>query len=370
MWLATERRNRSGLASAFTILEVLVASVVLAIILMILLGVVDSVRKVHGRSMTQIKAFREGRQATDAISTALSQATLNTYLDYVDASGQFRFRPGGNAGAFAPDSYKRVSELRFRSGNLPEVTTIQRPTHAIFFQAPLGLVGSGSPYAGLENLLNSLGFFIEFGDDIAQRPDFFANLPNPPAPVRRYRLMQAIQPSEDLTIYNYTADNPGLKSGDADGLRWLTDTLGSARRVVAENIIALVILPKLGAADQQQNGYSDGSLAPDYLYDSTIGRADPALNSSSQLPPVVEITVVAVDDRSYARFQGDSTAPGNLGLGSLFQSVGDTTNAANPGYARDLKTLGETLTQNGIDYRVFKVTVPIKSARWSSNQKG
>ncbi len=355
--------------SAFTILEVLVASVVLALILVVMVGVIDSVQNTHQRSMAQIKAFREGRQAVDVISTALSQATLNSYLDYVDASGRYRFRAGGNAASFVPASYKRTSELRFRSGNLPEVSTVRRPSHAVFFQAPLGLVGSGSADTGLENLLNSLGFFIEFGDDVGQRPDFFGNLPSQPPFSYRYRLVQAIQPAESLTLYNETAANPGLKSSDANGLRWLTDTLGSVRRVVAENIIALVVLPKLGAADQQKGGYSDGSLAPDYLYDSTVGRSDPMLNSSSQLPPVVEITLVAVDEKSYARFQGDSTTPRDLGLDTLFQTVGDTINPANPGYAQDFKTLEETLTQNRIDYRIFKVSVPIKSARWSRDQK-
>jgi uncharacterized protein (TIGR02599 family) len=355
--------------SAFTILEVLVASVVLALILLVMLGVFDSVRNIHRRSMAQIKAFREGRQAVDVISTTLSQATLNSYLDYVDASGRYRFRAGGNADLFVPASYKRTSELRFRSGNLPEVSTGGRPAHAVFFQAPLGLVGSGSAYTGLENLINSLGFFIEFGDDTAERPDFFANLPNQPPPAYRYRLMQAIQPSETLTLYNDTAANPALKSSDPNGLRWLTDTLGSVQRVVAENIIALVVLPKLGAADQKQGGYSDGALAPNYLYDSTVGRSDPMLNPSSQLPPVIEITLVAVDEKSYARFQGNATTPRDLGLAPLFQTVGDTMNSANPGYARDLKTLADTLTQNNIDYRIFKVSVPIRSARWSRDQQ-
>lgn len=287
----------------------------------------------------------------------------------MDASGRYRFRALGNATSFVPASYKRTSELRFRSGNLPEVSTSLRPAHAVFFQAPLGLVGAGSAYNGLENLLNSLGFFVEFGDDREQRPDFFDNLPRPSLPAYRYRLVQAIQPSESLTLYNETAANPGLKSTDANGLRWLTDTLGSVRRVVAENIIALVVLPKLGAADQQQGGYSDGALASDYLYDSTVGRSDPMLNSSSQLPPVVEITLVAVDEKSYARFQGDSTTPRDLGLATLFRTVGDTINPANPGYAQDFKTLEETLTQNRIDYRIFKVSVPIKSARWSREQR-
>jgi prepilin-type N-terminal cleavage/methylation domain-containing protein len=93
--------------SGFTILEVLVASTVLVILLGIMLTVVDSARNMHRRSMATIKAFREGRQALDVVSTALSQATLNTYLDYVDSSGKYRFATGGNATTFVPAAYKR-----------------------------------------------------------------------------------------------------------------------------------------------------------------------------------------------------------------------------------------------------------------------
>jgi uncharacterized protein (TIGR02599 family) len=115
--------------------------------------------------------------------------------------------------------------------------------------------------------------------------------------------------------------------------------------------------------------YADGALAPNYLYDSTASNAVPVLNTSAQLPPVVELTVVAVDEKTYARVQGISTSALDLGLSTLFKTVGDTTNSANAGYAKDLNTLAQTLTSKKIDYRIFKLTVPIKAARWSREQK-
>ncbi|MEI8293440.1 MAG: Verru_Chthon cassette protein C [bacterium] len=367
MSLDTDYQKPRCTSHAFSILEVLVATSVLMIIAVVLIGMVDAVRKLNSQTTLKIAAYREAQRAMEVLSSAISQATLNTYLDYVDSGGNYRFRSGGNATTFVPVSYKRTSELRFRSGNLPEVATANRPSHAVFFQAPLGLVSSNS-YKGLENLLNSVGFYIEFRDDSDSRPDYFNNLSNPKPTVRRYRLMQAVQPSDQLTIYNYTAANPGLKSSDAGGTTWLTDTLGANKYVIADNIIAMVILPMLGAADQT-GSYTAASLAKNYTYDTTATDSDAVVNPYSQLPPLVALTLVAVDERSFARFQGDSGSPRDLGLGSLFQSVGDLKNPSNPGYAKDLETLKSTLTQNRIDYRVFTLVLPINAARWSKNQK-
>jgi len=362
----TDQLKPRSTIRAFSILEVLVATSVLMIIAVVLIGMVDAVRKLHTQTTLKIAAYREAQRATEVLSSAISQATLNTYLDYVDSSGNYRFRSGGNATTFVPASYKRTSELRFRSGSLPELATANRPTHAVFFQAPLGLVSSNN-YKGLENLLNSLGFYIEFCDDSDSRPDYFNNLSNAKPTVWRYRLMQAVQPSDQLTIYNYTAANPGLKSSSTGGTSWLTDTLGANNFVIADNIIAMVVLPMLGVADLT-GGNTASSLAPNYLYDTTATSSTPALNPYSQLPPLVAMTLVAVDERSFSRFQGDSNTPKDLGLGSLFQTAGDLKNPSNPGYAKDLETLKATLTQNRIDYRVFTLVVPINAARWSKNQ--
>ena len=55
-------------------------------------------------------------------------------------------------------------------------------------------------------------------------------------------------------------------------------------------------------------------------------------------------------------------------MSTLFQTVGDTTNADNTGYAQDLQTLQNTLLANRLDYRVFTSNVSIKGAKWSRDQ--
>ncbi len=159
------------------------------------------------------------------------------------------------------------------------------------------------------------------------------------------------------------------------GMNWFIDPLQAnpvPAHVLAENILALVFLPKLSPGDQTAGKYTDQSLAPGYAYDSTTvgaGASDANLNSLNQLPPVITVTMVAVDESSYNRLQGTSTKPpGSLKFDALFQSVGDTSDPAQPGFAQDLKTLTDTLQANRLNYRVFTTDVALKSAKWSRTQ--
>ena len=345
----------------------------------------------------RIEQFRQARMGFEAMTRRLSQATLNTYLDYVDANGDPRkFSPSSATSPFVPDHYARQSELRFISGpGLAGNTSSQppRPTQAVFFQAPLGFVTDGNAadtanYSGLENLLNTWGYYIEFNSDSNQGLNLDGSGLNlKPAFVKatdryRFRLMELMQASERMSLYKYTASNPGLKSSDVNGMNWFTDALPPLPQnmrppttwshVLAENIVALVVLPKLSLGDQATGGYTDGSLAPNYSYDSTLsgtGSSDPNLNSKTQLPPLLTVTMVAVDEASFKRFQGTSTTvPTTLALDSLFQMTGSTKDATTPGFAKDLQTLGQTLQANKINYRVFTTDVSIKGAKWSRGQ--
>ena len=133
---------------------------------------------------------------------------------------------------------------------------------------------------------------------------------------RRYRLMEFMEPAEDLNVYQ----NP-------DG--WLDAVAGGTKsHVIASNIIALVILPKLpsvGPAGDPTVDPDGDNLAPSYEYDSTSegqASAGPEYNSLHQLPPVVEVTMVAIDASSAANLEMENgTSPPNFGLGSMFQSA-------------------------------------------------
>ena len=342
------KRFPSSCVYGFTLVEILVSIAIFILLMLILVSITSATQKTWSYTAGKVEQFREAREAFESLTRRLSQATLNTYWDYDDP--------------LKPSKYLRQSELRFICGPGlagTDSSSPQRPTHSIFFQAPLGFV-SDTAYRSLENLLNTWGYYVEFGEDSQSRPSFISS-----AARHRFRLMELMEPSDKLTLYKKT-------SGDSRyvGTDWFTTPLESAdipKRPIAENVIALVILPKLSSSDQQAGGYSDGSLAPAYLYDSTVTNADKTLNSKNQLPPVLQVTMVAVDEASFDRAQTGSMAP-DLGLGSLFQSVGDTIDPTKPGFARDLRTLEVTLREKKLNYRIFTTNVSIKAAKWSREQ--
>ncbi len=366
------RRCHSAPAG-FTLIELLVSTAIIALLLLVLVAITESARKTWVTTTARVEEFRGARTGFEVITRRLSQATLNTYWDYFDASGNAR-SPASSA-SFVPARYGRQSELRFISGpaatlGLPTSTC---PTHAVFFQAPLGFVANTGAYARMENLLNTWGYCIQFGEDSAFRPSF---IPLGTVPLRyRFRLMEMMEPSESLSLYREEL-NAGGNSFYTARTWYLTPFSASPRpvRVVAENILALVLLPKLAPDDQRAGNYSDGSLAPNYLYDSTgtnmSTMADKNLNPRHQLPPVIQVTMVAVDEASFSRVQGRATTMPSAWFSGLFTAPGDTSDPAKPGLAKDLQTFQTTLqnTKPALNYRVFSTNVSLKAAKWSREQ--
>ena len=125
--------------------------------------------------------------------------------------------------------------------------------------------------------------------------------------------------------------------------------------VLAENIIALIIQPENSPYDG--TSFTATTSAPTYSYNSQDASNAQTLN---QLPPMVEITVVALDEASALRLQAQSanpSAPPNFGLASLFQNA--------TAYQTDLQTLETTLTSQHLTYGVFSEVVTIPQAKWS-----
>jgi uncharacterized protein (TIGR02599 family) len=325
--------------AAFTILEVLVASAVLALLLVLMLSVTDQVQRTYRSTLGKSEQFREARVAFEAIARRLSQATLNTYWDYDNPAD--------------PKKYLRQSELRFLCGQAAAIlpSGISSTTHAVFFQAPFGFTSNSTTYGGMESMLNAWGYFIEFGGDSALRPDP-VNTAGVPQKYR-FRLYEMMEPSESLSLYKYTGNSTASKAYRTT--EWFTDPLGKANRssrVLAENIIALIFLPR---------DPGNASLTTDYKYD-TAGDGSSATQTASehQLPPYVQVTLVAIDEASARRLQaGSGSTPPDLGLSSLFQSVAT--------YETDLDTLRTTLTDKGINYRIFTTNISIQGAKWSRN---
>ena len=343
---------------AFSLIEMIVSMGILAIMIAFLLLMVSQTQKTWKGTAGKIEQFRAARDAFDTMTRRISQATLNTYLDYNNPTN--------------PTAYIRQSELRFLSGPtdliLPTLTIISNtPTMGIFFQAPNGF-STNTNNALLQNALNTWGYYIEYGSDANAKPSYLPD--GTPIPRMRYRLMEFMEPTDNLSVYNCTVTNRTNQSTE-----WITNTLGlpeSSRptHVLAENVIAMILLPKHTPADLARWGsaYSNSSLAPDYRYSSATNRNsasnDPRLNTRNQLPPVIQVTIVAVDETSAIRFPSALANLTNVssqgGYGDLF------TNAAN--FDADLMVLQRCLSTNKINFRVFTTEVMVKGAKWSSDQ--
>ena len=74
------RPRRAG-SPGFTLTEILVATAILAIIIGILFSMTQQTGKVWKNTTGKVEVFRTARNAFEAMTRTLSQATLNTYYD-------------------------------------------------------------------------------------------------------------------------------------------------------------------------------------------------------------------------------------------------------------------------------------------------
>src|SRR5688572_4390908 len=105
-------QHRSG----FTLVELLVSTTVLTLIVMMLVQITDRTASMWRYTSGKIEQFSSARDGFEALTRQVGQATLNTYYDYYDASGNPR--TVANAATFRPDKYGRQSELRFIAGSM------------------------------------------------------------------------------------------------------------------------------------------------------------------------------------------------------------------------------------------------------------
>jgi len=341
-------QNKQG---GFTLIEILVSTAVMALLLVILLSITNQASTMWRYTSGKIEQFRQAREAFDIISRRLGQATLNIYWDYDDPA--------------SPTRYIRQSELRFISGPTATIAGSAPAnatwlTHGVFFQASLGASQPGqSNIRGLNSLLNTWGYFLEFGSDESFRPPV---LDGSPVPLRyRFRLCELIQPANDLTIYNFTSGTSGSQAKNLSytGKDWFAPAISSASNrpvhVLAENVIALILLPKLSTEEDP----TGAKLASDYTYDTTVSKSDEQTNSKNQLPPLVQITMVSLDENSARRLESGSTMP-DLGVNGLFAQASQ--------YEADLRQLEKALADKNLNYRVFTTSVRLREAKWSTEQ--
>jgi uncharacterized protein (TIGR02599 family) len=322
---------------AFTVLEVVVTVAILLIILIALVQAMDSADRAWKAGGSD--PYAAARDAFETVASRLADATLETYQDYADASGAFRT----NA-SFVPDHLARRSDLAFvcgpAGGTNGLLASSQRVTadSAVFFTAT---EGSTQNYAnqGLEHLLNAMGYFVEFSDDDSE-PAFLLGF----AHRYRWRLRQIEQPAEALQVYAATTSPT-----------WIQQLVpsGTVVPMLAENVVALVVLPERLASD------SGPALSPAYRYDSRDATNPITLN---QLPPRLRLAMVAIDTTSADRLaaQNGANAP-QLVAPALFQQ------SIPPQLDQDLATLDATLTAQKIGHRIFQREIQLTSSAWSNS---
>lgn len=369
---------------AFTLLELLVASVVLFVVMIVLLQLTGGVGQIWRSSSGKISAFQNARAAFAVINRTLARATLNTYHDYVDAAGNYR--NANNPGTFAPAQFARASELHFLSGPASQIVPggqpMENPGDAIFFQVPMG----ASDDDGLKNLnrtLNSIGFYIQYGQpDDASIPAWLRPLIGK---VKRFRLVQVVEPTEQMKIYTSTA-NSSYDLGWLQSFKTPPVAAQPRTRVLAEDVPLLVLRPRLAPEDERTLAAKIGAtysastrgslLAPNYHYDSRAWQAgypsgqrvkagsaptERAGIMRNQVPPVVDLAMVSVDRHSMGRLdQSGSTPPPPLRVPSGLFTDSSKLEA-------DLETYGRQLSDAGIRYRIFRTSVQIQGAKWSNN---
>ena len=379
-------KNRRG----FTLLELLVAMAVMALLMVVIGGMFSAVSKSWKSNTGRAASFAAARAAFESMSRNLSQATLATYLSYADSSGNpvplinpsFKLASGTIDRSSVPTQYLRMSELHFITDNAAKLFTaagvsgLVTTGQAVFFQAPTGFVQlqDNRPKA---SLLNVLGYYIEFGSDDTFKPGAVSTL----VPMRsRYRLMEVAQPAERNGIYESTCEldsSTGLAKFSYD-LRWLaklilvspTPSTPLEKQPLAENIISIALLPRLSPAQST----NPAELTSDYSYDSRAW--EPSSNKSedsrhrNQLPPLIELVLVAIDEPSAQRlaqlYGGTDGSSPPFANGTVRAKVDLDTLFKDPTKLEaDILTLEDGLNKLQVSYRVFRTTVAMHGAKWT-----
>lgn len=357
--------TRSGHRSGFSLVEMLVATAVFTLILVVLLQATGLITSVWRQSSGRITAFQNARAAFDTIHRELSLATLNTYFDYVDASGNLR--TAANKSTFKPANFARASELHFVAGKAKNlIPSALSPTtgSALFLQLPRGY-NSGAALSSLNLTLNTVGYHVSYrsGTDAGFMPSWLQTLFGDR---HSFQLLQWLQPAEDMKVYESTNDT----SWDLD---WLPPEDSALRpAVIADHVLLLVFLPRVSAEDQNnlriKFAQPTWTLSPGYEYDSrawesgyagSIAAGDTRSLMRNQIPPIVDLVMVAADPKSLARFDLNSATPpvelvpaaGAFELSEHLES--------------DLDDFQKKLTNAAVGYRVFRSSVRLRGSKWS-----
>lgn len=334
----------------FSLIELMVAMGILSVLMLMLTVLLEQIQKSWRFSESRISQFREARVAFDVMTKNIGQASLNTYWDLKDEDGD---------GVY--DGYFRTSELHFATMKAADlnVTGAQAPVgHAVFFQAPLGF---STEYRNLNNLFNGRGYFVAFGGDKRFKPSFVKTDER-----FRFRLMEFRPPAESNQIF----DDGQLER--AEGVpqvfdQWYRQAGGVGEgsfedhlNPLAENIISLFVSPRdslesVGGA----RGDTFSKIAPEYEFDSNTPKGVGFEAYAQQIPPLVRVTMIAIDEAAAVRYENGQTPPAE------FTSPFNNRFEDSRKYDEDIEVMSRELNDNGISHKVFSSLVMLRSSKWS-----
>ena len=411
-FLAEDARGTSR--RGFTIVEMMVSCVVLALLLTILLSATNHATSAVTHASGQIEAFSAARAGLDTMTLSLSQATLNSYLDYYDNSGTSRsgyaLAHSGSTQGFVPLRYGRVSDLVFliRQRGAVGSNSGTGSGQEIYFITPQAY-STHADYQSTQGLLNACGYFIQYGNSGSFSPSLITT----GAGRNRYRLMQALQPTETLQIANYlsaqgtnhTGTDPSIwKATPGTGSAGWAESVKASAIPLADNVIAMIIWPRLSASDEAASGAFSQSgaaaLSPgssiggrawsgstsgisDFSYDTQFATLPVAATNSrwagggsvyvqypwvNQLPPRLQVTLVVIDEASAARIESQKNGgpQANEEPSVIVNALAKAPFNMASKFQTDMDALTKELANNHINYRVLTTTIPLRESKWSA----
>lgn len=317
---------------------------VLSILLILSFQFFSRTSKVWLSVNSKVEQFREGRVGMESMIQQLSTATLDQYLGY-------EYELDDNI--TVPKTFGRRSELRFISGSASSLLNpgSNRPSHAVFFIAPLG-VTDNPKYARLPGLLNLCGYYIEWSNSDPERPSIL-----PGASPFRFRLMQFVQPVEEMALYSRTSTSHPFYTYRTDP-GWAQTALSaspSSARPLANNVVALIIQPAKSLADKS------GGLTSNYLYDSEASSTNPVSSHRNRLPPVERVILYSIDEASAKKLEASPTMPDLCG--NLFQDP--TKLYPSSSDIGDLARFESVLDEKGLNYHRHEIAIEMLPQPWS-----
>ena len=339
-----------------TLLEILLSTAVLGIVLIAIAATMSSMQNIWTSVREKSDQYRTTRLAMDTIAARLSSAMLAPRWEHdPEATG-------------TDERYVRQSDLHFVCGPADELLRSRSfPGNAIFFQAPLGERGTDGEvdsYDPLHQALSAWGYFVELGSDAGTRPPFLQDQTEL-APARmRFRLMEFRQPAHELTIFQSANSNQTQPELATESQRdrlygWFRKPVveGNLRdrpvSMVADNVLAILLTP----VDPENDG-SSPLAGDDGVYDTRRHLWQPNRPQSTlsrhRLPPVVQLTVIAMSEDAWTNITGDQIAK--------LRSVVDGRFRDTKALKSDLNFVDTELTRLKMPHRILTMKIRMNDA--------